>query len=566
MQEPKNQSTEVASGLSIPGIAVIGAGYWGKNLVRIYHQLGVLRLVCDKNEVILEQFKGLKPKIEVSLSFEEAFSRAEVRGVAIATPAETHFTIAREALLSGKHVYLEKPLVLVEEEGEELVAIAKERKLILMVGHLLQYHPAFLHLKKLVISGDLGRINYIYSHRLNLGKIRREENILWSFAPHDISMILSLAGEEPESVLSTGGNYLHKKIADVTTTHLEFPSGLKAHIFVSWLHPYKDQKMVVVGERRMAVFDDTQPWADKLLLYSHEIKWQNYVPIAAKAKPEHVEAIPEKEPLLLECEHFLRCIDKGEPPRTDGEEGLRVLRVLKASQRSLDENGKKICLRSTAPENSSFFDSEIKAEPAASSAIPASPPSYIHPTAIVDKNVMIGAGCRIWHFSHILSDSKIGEGCNIGQNVVIGPGVIVGKECKIQNNVSIYKGVTLEDKVFCGPSMVFTNVYNPRAEIRKMNEARATRVRRGATIGANASLICGITIGEYAFIGAGSVVTRDVPDYALVYGNPGKVKGWVCQCAEKISFQSGNGICKICGKRYKRIKGKVQLLEEKKGK
>ena len=141
-----------------------------------------------------------------------------------------------------------------------------------MVGHLLQYHPVFIRLKEIASAGELGRINYIYSHRLNLGKIRREENILWSFAPHDISMILSLADEEPESVLTTGGNYLHQKIADVTTTHLDFPSGLQAHIFVSWLHPFKDQKLVVVGDRKMAVFDDTQPWKDKLLLYPHQIK------------------------------------------------------------------------------------------------------------------------------------------------------------------------------------------------------------------------------------------------------------------------------------------------------
>jgi UDP-2-acetamido-3-amino-2,3-dideoxy-glucuronate N-acetyltransferase len=150
--------------------------------------------------------------------------------------------------LAGKHVYVEKPLVLNEAEGREIIDIAEKRGRVLMVGHLLQYHPAFSKLKELAASGELGRINYIYSHRLNLGKIRREENILWSFAPHDISMILSLAGDEPESIQTTGGYYLHQRIADVTTTHLDFPSGLKAHFFVSWLHPFKEQKLVVVGE------------------------------------------------------------------------------------------------------------------------------------------------------------------------------------------------------------------------------------------------------------------------------------------------------------------------------
>ena len=163
-------------------------------------------------------------------------------------------------------------------------------------------------------AGELGRINYIYSHRLNLGKIRREENILWSFAPHDISMILSLAGEEPDAVMATGGNYLHKqKIADVTTTHMEFPSGLRAHIFVSWLHPFKVQQLVVVGDIKMAVFDDTLPWEDKLLLYPHEINWQNNIPVPSKAKAERFD-IPQAEPLRMECEHFLQCIARRTEP------------------------------------------------------------------------------------------------------------------------------------------------------------------------------------------------------------------------------------------------------------
>ena len=186
-----------------------------------------------------------------------------------------------------------------------------------MVGHLLHYHPVFMKLKEMTRSGELGRINYIYSNRLNLGKIRREENILWSFAPHDISMILSLADEEPESVMATGGNYLHKKIADVTTTHLEFPSGLRAHIFVSWLHPFKVQSLVVVGEKKMAVFDDTQPWDDKLLLYPHEFNWQNNIPVPSKAEPERVK-IPQAEPLRMECEHFLNCMNNCQRPVTDG--------------------------------------------------------------------------------------------------------------------------------------------------------------------------------------------------------------------------------------------------------
>jgi UDP-2-acetamido-3-amino-2,3-dideoxy-glucuronate N-acetyltransferase len=177
------------------------------------------------------------------------------------------------------------------------------------------------------------------------------------------------------------------------------------------------------------------------------------------------------------------------------------------------------------------------------------PSVFIHPTAIIDDGCEIGQGTKIWHFSHLLSGSRIGQNCTIGQNAMIGPDVTIGNQCKIQNNVSIYKGVTLEDGVFCGPAMVFTNIYNPRAEISKMDQVRPTLVKRGATLGANSTIICGLTIGRYAFIGAGAVVTRDVPDYVLMMGNPAKQAGWMCQCGERL----GKGLnCEVCGKQYKK--------------
>jgi len=532
-------------------IAIIGAGYWGKNLVRNYHEIGALKLICDKNEGLLTQFKNQYPDVETCLALNEILSREDIHGVVIGTPAETHYNIAREALLSAKHVFIEKPLALEEKEGAELLALAEEKNLVLMVGHLLQYHPVFVRLKQLATGGELGRINYIYSHRLNLGKIRREENILWSFAPHDISMILSLACEEPEAVFATGGNYLHKKIADVTTTHLEFPSGLRAHIFVSWLHPFKDQKLVVVGDRKMAVFDDTQPWDNKLLLYPHEIKWQSNIPVPAKAEPERFN-ISQAEPLRIECEHFLECISHRTQPFTDGREGLRVLKILKASQHSLDNNNCLIKLKreerielSNLPEKANpnfeicpnLRESVVKRD------------YFVHPTAIIDEGCEIGSGSKIWHFSHVLAGSKIGENCNVGQNVVIGPNVTIGKQCKIQNNVSVYKGVTLEDGVFCGPSMVFTNVYNPRAELRKMDQLRRTLVERGATIGANATIVCGVTIGRFAFIGAGAVVNKNVPVHSLIVGNPAKQIGWVCECGERLTDDLE---CLSCNKRFEK--------------
>jgi UDP-2-acetamido-3-amino-2,3-dideoxy-glucuronate N-acetyltransferase len=531
-----------------PGIAAIGSGYWGKNLVRNHYRLGSLKIICDKSEAILTEFKEQYPEVETCLALHEVLPREDIQGVVIATPAETHFRLAWEALMAGKHVYVEKPLALDEREARALVTLAKERQRVLMVGHLLQYHNVFVRLKEIVKAGELGRINYIYSHRLNLGKIRREENILWSFAPHDISMILALAGEEPENVFATGGNYLHRKIADVTTTHLEFPSGLQAHIFVSWLHPFKVQQLIIMGERKMAVFDDTRPWQDKLLLYPHEIRWEDNIPIPVKAEPERLD-IPESEPLYRECQCFLESISNGRKPITDGQEGLRVLKVLNEAQRSLNEQANKISIQQQ-PEPETASDKE-------------SVNYFVHPTAEVDQNVQIGKETKIWHFCHVLSGSRIGERCNIGQNVVIGPDVKIGEECKIQNNVSVYAGVTLEEGVFCGPSMVFTNVFNPRSHIRRMDELRTTLVKKGATLGANCTIVCGNVIGRYAFIGAGAVVTRNVPDHALVIGNPARITGWMCECGEKLNSDYSCPVCNKCYPLLKRLQRAKIKFEEK---
>ena len=519
-------------------VAVVGSGYWGKNLVRNFHGLGALRLICDKDQDLLDRLAAQYPGVETCLALSEVLGREDILAVAIATPAETHYHLVREALSAGKHVYVEKPLVLDEDQARELIELAEERGLTLMVGHLLRYHACFLRLYDLARAGELGRINYIYSNRLNLGKIRREENALWSFAPHDVSMILALAGEMPEIVMATGGNYLHSRIADVTTTHLEFPSGMRAHIFVSWLHPFKDQRLVVVGDRKMAVFDDTRPWDEKLLLYPHHISWHDNLPVASKADPEKVE-VPQSEPLRDECQHFLDCVTRGNRPRTDGQEGLAVLQVLRASQRSLDAAGAAIALAVPAP-------GERSDRPGLAPA--PSPEYFVHPSAVVEKEVSIGTGTKVWHFSHLLPGTKLGRNCNIGQNVVIGPQVSVGDGCKVQNNISLYKGVTLEEEVFCGPSMVFTNVFNPRAHIRRMDELRPTLVKRGASLGANCTIVCGNTIGRYAFVGAGAVVTHHVPDHALVVGNPARRIGWICACGERLGEDL---VCPVCQAAYK---------------
>lgn len=540
-------------------VGIIGAGYWGKNLIRNFNDLGALEAICDSDPRLLKGFQELYPQVKYYETPEAMLNKSDddLDAVVISTPAVTHHKLVRAGLLAGKHVFVEKPLSLTREEGEELVELADREKLILMVGHLLQYHPAVLKLKELIENGDLGKIQYLYSNRLNIGKIRSEENILWSFAPHDISVILMLLAEMPGSVSAVGGNFLQRYIPDTTLTTMDFPSGVKAHIFVSWLHPFKEQKLVVVGDKKMAVFDDLSQ--EKLLLYQHKIQWVQRMPKADKAEAEVVE-IKMMEPLRAECQHFLDCLEKGAVPLTDGQEGLRVLRVLQASQTSLNENGSKVQLldreeQEIAQEGSpnGRINKEVKwISETRDKAIDR--PFFIHETALLDKDVEIGSGTKIWHFSHILGGSKIGNNCNIGQNVVIGPDVTIGNGCKIQNNISLYKGVTLEDEVFCGPSMVFTNVINPRAHIRRMDEVRSTLIKKGATLGANCTIICGHEIGSYAFVGAGAVVTADVPDYALVVGNPARQKQWVCHCGNPIKFKEDRGTCTACDAKFQKIK------------
>ena len=519
----------------LPSVACIGAGYWGVNLIRNFHELNALALICESDRERLSAAAARYPGVEQTESFDSVLADARIKAVAIATPAETHGALVRRALLAGKDVFVEKPLCLSVEEGRSLIALASAQQQILMVGHLLWYHPAITKLKQLIDDGELGRIRYIYSNRLNLGMIRREENILWSFAPHDISVILGLIGEMPHQVEAQGGNYLHDGIADVTVSLLSFPSGVKAHVFVSWLHPYKEQKLIVVGERQMAVFDDVAD-EQKLMLYPHVILWKGQTPVPNKAKGRAV-AIDKHEPLRAECEHFLECVQSRRGPRTNGAEGLRVLTVLQQCQDALQR-------KSPNPQ---------------ATRAPA-PGYFVHESAFIDDGVEIGSGTSIWHVSHVLRDSQIGKDCRIGQNVVIGPNARIGDGVKIQNNVSVYEGVTLEDKVFCGPSVVFTNVHNPRSEIRRMDEMRPTLVRHGATLGANCTIVCGVTIGRYAFVGAGAVVTRDVPDFALVLGNPARLAGWMCACGDRIELEAGDRdvICRACQKRYQKIGKEVR--------
>lgn len=535
-------------------VGLAGLGFWGKNLFRNLGQMGTLRAACDLNPEVVSEYRTksalergkTEPAVKFTTSFEDLLGDPEIRAVAIATPAASHYAHVKRALEEGKDVFVEKPLALTVGEGRELVEIAKRENRILMIGHILQYHPAVVRLKELVSSGGIGKVQYIYSNRLNMGKLRTEENILWSFAPHDISVILMLLGEEPVSVSAFGGDYLNKNVYDTTMTALEFKNGVKGHVFVSWLHPYKEQKLVIVGSKAMVLFDDVSP--EKLFLYPHKIEWRNgRIPFAQKAE---YQIIPhgKEEPLQQELEHFLDCVVRRARPKTDGEEGLRVLSVLEKAECSLGRRRQQ-------------EDTGV-ASPVMRGSVTIPPSVYVHDSSYIDGNASIGEGSRIWHFSHVLGGAVIGKNCIIGQNVVIGADSRVGDGCKIQNNVSVYKGVTLEDDVFCGPSCVFTNVYNPRAFIERKREFRNTLVKKGATIGANATIVCGVTIGKYALVGAGAVVKSDVQDHAVVAGVPARQIGWACRCGTTLQMNSSHAECSYCGNEYELRGDNILLTRE----
>jgi UDP-2-acetamido-3-amino-2,3-dideoxy-glucuronate N-acetyltransferase len=502
----------------------------------------------------------LGPGVERRHDPEDVLADPQVKRVVIATPASTHFDLCRRALASGKDVFVEKPLALTVAEGTALVEQASAANLVLMVGHILQYHPAVLVLKEMLDRGELGRAEYIYSNRLNLGKLRTEENILWSFAPHDISVILALVGAKPTTVSAHGEAILQRSVCDVTLTSLEFPGDVKAHTFVSWLHPFKEQRLVVVGSEQMAVFEDSSA-SDKLTLYPHRVEWRNgRVPVAVKGE-RRVVPVPAEEPLMAECRHFLESCATRIPPRTDGQEGLDVLEVLAAAEESLRSGGRVV--RCAMESDRREIRSPVMVGSAPSVAEPVARPEapYVHPTAVVDPGAELGPHTKVWHWTHISRGVRIGRNCVFGQNVFVAEGVTVGDGCKVQNNVSLYKGVRLEQDVFCGPSCVFTNVLDPRAFIEKKSEFRDTVVRRGASIGANATVVCGHTLGEFCLVAAGAVVTKDVPAHALVAGVPARVVGWVCRCGARLVFQGSRATCRGCGDEYVRDEqGEVKAL------
>jgi predicted dehydrogenase len=325
----------------LSNIAVIGCGYWGKNLVREFAQLGILRVICDAS---LQTLKDLQAKydVEVVCDFEQVLKMPDVQAVVIATPAPTHADLVIQALAAGKDVFVEKPLALTLEDAIQMEVAVKKSNRILMVGHLLEYHPALVKLRTLVAAGKIGKLRYLYSNRLSFGKVRTEENVLWSFAPHDICSILGFVGKLPISIQAIGSaNLTH--LEDFCLVNLEFENNLKAHIFTSWLHPFKEQRLVVVGDSGTLVFDDVSVDA-KLTLYDQKSEIENGIP-TLNLNSKTVIPIEIVSPLTEECKHFMSCIQSRQSPLTNLQNGIDVLTVLQSAQLSLKLQGRTVLLQ-----------------------------------------------------------------------------------------------------------------------------------------------------------------------------------------------------------------------------
>lgn len=315
-------------------VALFGCGAWGKNIARVLSEQGALAVICDS-----DQARGSAAaealKVEYASDPASVLSHPDISAVAIATPAITHKDVCLAALKAGKHVYVEKPVALSVDDATKMADAANKAGLVLMVGHLLQYHPIFVKVREMAQQGALGELLYVYSNRLNQGRIRTEEDAMWSLAPHDFSMILALAGEAPTTVLAVGQAAIQPAIADIATIHMAFANGLKAHISCSWLSPYKEHRLAVIGREAMLEFNDSAPeWGDKLVLHHHKTEWQNGVPTFVKGPAEKM-SVPKGEPLSAELSHFLDCVTSGRQPLTGPQEAIPVLNALVAAEQSM---------------------------------------------------------------------------------------------------------------------------------------------------------------------------------------------------------------------------------------
>jgi len=484
-------------------LGLIGGGYWGKNLIRTFNSLDVLKTICEINDEIIEKYEVDYPNLTITKYFDDMLNDDEITMICVSLPAQMHYEFGIKVLQAGKHLYVEKPITLNVLEAEKLNLYAKEHNLICMVGHLLHYHPAIATIKEILTSNVLGPIKHITSNRKSHGIYRTYENVLWSFAPHDISIALSLCNgthDDVQNLSCNGTTYVSKGVHDIVNMSMTI-NDIYVNINVDWNSPYKEQRLSIACENGLILFDDVEKF-DKLKIINNHVQMNNDIPVANKTESRVQEVDYSISPLTHECVHFINCCTTNVQPITCSEEGINVLKVMLQADKLLMSHDKTI------------------------------QPFTKHVTSDVDNDVSIGNNTKIWRWCHIGKGAIIGDNCSVGQCCFIAG--TIGNGCKLQNNVSIYKGVKAGNNVFFGPSCVLTNDINPRCEYSKNGQYMETIIEDGVTIGANATIICGHTIGKYALIGAGAVITKDVEPYSIMAGNPAIRIGTIDECGNRI--------------------------------
>jgi len=511
-------------------LGLIGGGYWGKNLIREFYGIGVLKTVCDVDETALSNYKVLYPDLNTTHHFEDLLTDPSINMICVSLPAQMHYEYGVKVLNSGKHLYVEKPVTLNVWEAEMLNTLAKETNLTFMVGHLLHYHSAIIKIKYMLRYGIVGKIKSITSNRKSLGIYRTYENVLWSFGVHDISVVLGLCGasyKDLTNITCNGVAFITPTIYD--TVNLAFHANeIYVNINVDWCSPIKEQRLTIVCEKGILVFDDVVT-ENKLRWFPDYVDYQSINgtinPVANKDPGININLGEGKSPLTTECEHFVNCCKFGTQPITNGDEALNVIMLLTHCCDYMTN----VCV---ATKTNSADDSIINN--VTDSIINNVTDSiinnvteklfYAHETSVIESDD-IGQGTKIWRWSHVSKGAIIGNNCNIGQGCEIAG--TIGHGCKVQNNVSIYKGVKAGNNVFFGPSCVLTNDINPRCEHPKGGHYMETIIEDCVTLGANCTIVCGITIGHHALIGAGAVITKNVEPYSIMVGNPGKHIGTI---------------------------------------
>jgi UDP-2-acetamido-3-amino-2,3-dideoxy-glucuronate N-acetyltransferase len=453
--------------------ALIGCGYWGIKIMRtLKHQIGT---VCENRpdiiDLIKEEFRG----VSIEPDWQKLLKNDGIKNVMIALPAELHFKFAKDALLANKNVFVEKPLSIHLSEVEELVKLAEQKGLILMMGHLLHYHPHLNQIKKMVKSGEIGRVLQIRARRMSYGIFRKYDNVLWTVGIHDLSWILSLIDLQSITHSTLKGsnltNHSNLDMADVTLTTND---GIDVSVSCNWISPHKEQSLVIYGTEGVIYADDVK---------------KEFFSMDYQGNKTSIEPGEQYLPLAIECHHFVTCCQTNQEPDTSARRVYPVYQLLDRLERQWQG------------ESANHF---------------------AHPTATIDAGVKIGQGSKIWHHCHLSNDSSIGRDCSLGQNVYLGDQVVLGDRCRLQNNANVYSGTIAGSDVFFGPNCVITNDKHPRIGFSLNGEYVRTTIEDHVSIGAGAIIIAGVKLGRGAMIGAGAVVTRDVEPYTLVVGNPAR--------------------------------------------